>query len=135
MRRVFADANFWCARVSSNDQWHEKALEAERSLGGAQVVTTDEVLIEFLAGISGTQILRKTAAQMVRRILDNPNVAVLAQTRSAFLEGLDLFESRPDKSYSLTDCISMQAMRREGLTEILTHDHHFVQEGFTILMK
>ncbi len=29
------------------------------------------------------------------------------------------------KGYSLTDCISMQTMRREGLTEILTSDRHF----------
>ena len=45
-----------------------------------------------------------------------------------------LYQARPDKQYSLTDCISMQAMRTEGLTEILTHDGHFTQEGFTILL-
>ena len=28
---------------------------------------------------------------------------------------------------------SRQVMRREGLTEILTNDHHFTQEGFRIL--
>ena len=27
----------------------------------------------------------------------------------------------------------MQAMRREGLTDVLTNDHHFTQEGFRIL--
>jgi len=30
--------------------------------------------------------------------------------------------------------ISMEAMRQEGITEILTHDNHFTQEGFTILL-
>jgi uncharacterized protein len=44
-----------------------------------------------------------------------------------------LYKDRPDKEYSLTDCISMQVMRREGLTEVLTNDHHFTQEGFRIL--
>jgi hypothetical protein len=29
----------------------------------------------------------------------------------------------------------MAAMRAEGLTEVLTHDHHFVQEGFVALMR
>jgi predicted nucleic acid-binding protein len=38
--------------------------------------------------------------------------------------------ARPDKGYSLTDCISMQTMRKEGLTEVLTKDRHFEQEGF-----
>jgi len=27
----------------------------------------------------------------------------------------------------------MYTMRREGLTDVLTHDHHFTQESFTIL--
>jgi predicted nucleic acid-binding protein len=49
------------------------------------------------------------------------------------LEGLALYKDRPDKEYSLTDCIAMQVMRQEGLTEVLTNDHHFTQEGFYIL--
>jgi predicted nucleic acid-binding protein len=44
-----------------------------------------------------------------------------------------LYKDRPDKAYSLTDCLSMQVMRQEGLTESLTNDHHFTQEGFHIL--
>jgi hypothetical protein len=40
----------------------------------------------------------------------------------------------PGKYYSLTDCISMNLMRGRGITEILTHDQHFTQEGFTILL-
>ena len=31
-------------------------------------------------------------------------------------------------------CISMEAMRQEGITEIFTHDNHFIQEGFIILL-
>ncbi|MFI5386712.1 MAG: nucleic acid-binding protein, partial [Fimbriimonadales bacterium] len=44
------------------------------------------------------------------------------------------YKARPDKEYSLADCISMEAMRQEGITEILTHDNHFTQEGFTKLL-
>ena len=60
-------------------------------------------------------------------------MVVLPQTHDSFLEGLALYESRLDKAYSLTDCISMQVMRREGLTDVLTNDHHFTQEGFHII--
>ena len=41
---------------------------------------------------------------------------------------------RTDKDYSLIDCISMNACRQEGITEVLTNDHHFSQEGFTVLI-
>ena len=44
-------------------------------------------------------------------------------------------DQRRDKEYSLTDCASMNAMRLESIPEVLTNDHHFKQEGFTILMN
>ena len=53
----------------------------------------------------------------------------------AFQDGLALYAERPDKGYSLTDCISMQTMRREGLTEVLRNDRHFEQEGFRALFR
>ena len=46
-----------------------------------------------------------------------------------------LFAKRPDKEWSLTDCISFIVMQEYGLTEALTADHHFEQAGFTILLK
>ena len=49
--------------------------------------------------------------------------------------GFDLFSRRPDKEWSLTDCISFIVMSEEGITEALTGDHHFEQAGFTILLK
>jgi uncharacterized protein len=60
-------------------------------------------------------------------------MTVVPQTHASFLDGLALYEARPDKEYSLTDCISMQTMRRAGLSDVLTNDHHFRQEGFRIL--
>jgi hypothetical protein len=30
--------------------------------------------------------------------------------------------------------ISMETMRQHGITEILTHDDHFTQEGFSVLL-
>jgi predicted nucleic acid-binding protein len=61
-------------------------------------------------------------------------VTVLPQSRDSFLAGLRLYELRLDKAYSLTDCISMEIMRREKLDEVLTHDEHFSQEGFRPLL-
>ena len=60
---------------------------------------------------------------------------VVPQSRESFLSGLALYSARPDKRYSLTDCISMQTMRREGIDEALTSDRHFEQEGFQALFR
>jgi len=70
----------------------------------------------------------------VKGILSNPGIVVRQQSHQTLLNGLALYKARPDKGYSLTDCISMLIMRQEGITEILTHDNHFTQEGFTKLL-
>jgi predicted nucleic acid-binding protein len=57
----------------------------------------------------------------------------LPQTSADFATALALYEARPDKEYSLTDCRSMVALRALGISEVLTNDHHFTQEGFIIL--
>jgi predicted nucleic acid-binding protein len=69
------------------------------------------------------------------KTLNAGDVRVVPQTHASFLGGLDLYKTRPDKGYSLTDCISMLTMRREGLTDALTNDRHFEQEGFRALFR
>jgi predicted nucleic acid-binding protein len=46
----------------------------------------------------------------------------------------DLYRNRADKNWSLTDCISFVVMKRKGITEALTGDHHFEQAGFKALL-
>jgi uncharacterized protein len=46
-----------------------------------------------------------------------------------------LYRGRPDKAWSLTDCISFVVMGERGLTEALTSDHYFEQAGFTAVLK
>lgn len=136
MRKVFADTFYWVALVNAKDNWHARALALSQTLRNAQIVTTEEVLVEVLTylGSSDPQ-LRAKAVALTRRIFVNPQIDVIPQTHETFLAGLALYEARPDKTYSLTDCISMQAMRQAGLTEVLTHDEHFVQEGFSALFR
>ena len=79
--------------------------------------------------------MRRKAILNARRIVEDPGVHVVPQSRESFLSGMTLYEARPDKGYSLVDCISMQTMRKEGLTEVLTNNRHFEQEGFRALFR
>jgi predicted nucleic acid-binding protein len=135
MKAVFADSHYWVAIVNPNDQWKGAAKSAKSLLGDVIIVTTDEVLTEFLTALSRSEYWRRRAAGMVRIIMENLNVKVVPQTRDSFLKGLSLYENRNDKEYSLTDCISMNVMKTESINEILTNDHHFEQEGYSVLMK
>ena len=136
MRAVFADSLYWIAIARRGDPWSAAAHRAKAELGEVRIVTTDEVLAEFLTALSGGgPKLRQQAAGIAREIIANSNVRVIPQSRDSFLGGLKFYEQRRDKEYSLTDCVSMNAMRAESLSEALTNDHHFEQEGFAILMK
>jgi len=135
VRAVFVDTVYWIAIIRPGDPWKGAATRARELLGNVRLLTTDEVLTEFLAALRTCgENLRRAAAKMVKAILENPNVKVIPQSRDTFLRGVEFYERRLDKKYSLTDCISMNAMKAESVREVLSNDHHFEQEGFQALM-
>lgn len=122
--------------LNPRDQWHQKVRQFNQTLGAVELVTTDEVLTEFLNFFSSFEpLVKEGAIQRASLLLQSPMVQVVPQSRDTFLAGLDLYGQRLDKGYSLTDCISMQTMQSLGLKEVLSHDRHFVQEGFIVLFS
>ena len=135
MNLVFADTLYWVATTRPGDQWAGSARRARAALGSVVIVTTHEVLGEFLTVLSGGgTAVRRGAVEVVRSLLGDPDARVIAQSHESFQSGLGLYERRLDKQYSLTDCIIMQTMRAQGVTDILTTDRHFAQEGFNVLI-
>lgn len=133
MKLDFADTCFWIALMHPGDKLHGQARALSKS--HTKLITTQEILSEFLTFFCCKgEILRGTAFELVKTIQSNPNVTVIKQTPESFLKGIQFYASRLDKEYSLPDCISMVTMKERGIFQALTHDHHFTQEGFTILM-
>ena len=134
MSVVFADTFYWIAFTNILDAAHEKAKAL--ALKRTTILTTEEVLIEYLNYFAAWgENLRRKALTNTRNIMANKSVKVVPQTPASFLNGLELYGARLDKGYSLTDCISMQTMRAEGITDALTNDVHFEQEGFRALFR
>ena len=136
MGPVFADTFYWVALTNVKDAAHEQAKTFSRSSSLSSIVTTELVLIEYLNFFAawGSEF-RLMALANTRGLRSSSTAHVVPCTAEAFQDGLALYAERPDKGYSLTDCISMQTMRREGLTEALTNDRHFEQEGFHALFR
>jgi len=135
MKSVFVDTLYWIAIVRPNDSWKEAAEQARRLVDPVQLVTTDEVLSEFLTALSGGgSEVRRRAAATVQRILASQHMTVVPQSRQMLLAALDLYAAREDKDYSLTDCSSINVMHALGIREVLGNDHHFTQEGFVVLI-
>jgi uncharacterized protein len=133
-RVLFADTFYWVALLNPRDAFHAAVMSYSATLGTARVVATDEVFTEVLNYWSGAgPYWRGLAAAQVRDLRNDPAIDILPQTRAGFDAAMALYEARPDKGYSLTDCRSLVALRALGVTEVLTNDHHFTQEGFAIL--
>ena len=135
MKRLFADSVFWIALTRPRDPHKQSALKALDRLTGATLTTTEEVLVEVCAALRGNGHLRLLAAELVNKLHDSEEVQVLPQSHETFAKGLLRYAERPNKTYSLTDCISMNTMEDEGIREVLTNDDHFRQEGFVVLMR
>jgi predicted nucleic acid-binding protein len=136
MKKVFADTFYWAALINPRDQWHESALRVrERIHGEVRLVTTESILIELMnyyCEYGGE--MRNVVVEDIRDIMVDSNITYVEHGPTTFLDAITLYEQRPDKGYSLTDCISMLVMRDHGISEVLTHDGHFEQEGFVVLL-
>jgi uncharacterized protein len=133
MNRRFADTFFLIALLSERDEAHERALTYARD-SSSKLVTTRWVLAEFADGYATTGY-RLAAAESIQAIVEHPDSIVVPTTDEWFSRGLALYQSRPDKNWSLTDCISFLVMKEMEIQEALTADHHFEQAGFTALLK
>lgn len=73
--------------------------------------------------------------RLLTSLREYPTVEIIPPDSTLFDRGFDLYSQRPDKGWSLTDCISFVVMTERGLTDALTGDHHFEQAGFRALLR
>jgi predicted nucleic acid-binding protein len=132
VRRVFVDTSGWYALVIPDSAGHAEVAQLMR-LPDTTFFTSTFVLHELVALLISrrNRALATTAAVAIRSTpevrLEHPDPAEEAKTWRLFLE-------RPDKTYTLTDCLSFVMMRRLEITQAVAIDAHFLQEGFTVLV-
>lgn len=133
MKQVFADSVYFFARLNARDRIHEK--EVQFSLrSGSHVITTAWILTEFGDGLANRNA-RQAFVRLLEILKSASDVEIIPPSQELFNKGAELFAQRPDKDWSLTDCISFVAMQERGIAEALTTDRHFEQAGFTALLK
>jgi len=136
MKRVFADADYLIALLNPREQLREKAKAVSQALGQVRLVTSEMVLAEVMAFYADKGAnLREAASEVASRFGSDPNVTVIPQTSIQFREALSFYRQHKDKAWSLTDCASFLIMREVGVTDVLSHDHHFEQAGFKALLR
>jgi predicted nucleic acid-binding protein len=124
----FADTSFWIALSSQRDQYHGRAVAWSRFVlkTKSTLVTTEAVLWEWLNAFSHAST-RHLAAEGYRRCHADPRIKVVPFQAELVDSAVELYGARPDKNWSLTDCLSFIVMEQRQLTEALTMDRHFEQ--------
>ena len=97
-------------------------------------MTTGWVLTELADGLAPTAD-RHLYQPILGDLQQDPSADIVPASQDLLERGQALYFARPDKQWSLTDCISFVVMEEHGITEALTADHHFEQAGFTALLK
>lgn len=131
MDAIFVDTGYWLALELANDQNHAAALGHWQRIVKAlpPLVTTSYVFDEVVTFFNNRGHHAK-AVQVGNRLLHSPSIQMIQVDEALFFEGWTLLQQRPDKSYSLTDCLSFIVMKRLGLQVAYTFDQHFAQAGF-----
>lgn len=125
---VFGDTIYWIALVVKQDQYHTRARDWTPLITG-RITTTNAVLLEVANALARPN-WRASVVALIEHLRRRSDVDVFPLDSTSWQRGWDLFISRPDKAWSLTDCISFEIMQQAGLTDALTADEHFRQAGF-----
>ena len=133
---VFIDTSALFALIADDDFLHKSAklVMAKLTEKKARLVTTESVLFELANGLSSVQF-RSTTAQFIARILTNDDIEIEWSSRNLFDRASELYENRPDKEWSLTDCASFVVMNDRNISFAFTSDKHFEQAGFIKLLE
>jgi len=138
MNDLFADTSGWASWLNRAEPFHGLAvsLVSQARNAGRRLLTTNYVLAELVALL--TSPLRMSRPQQIQFLTAIRSATWVDIVHIDFaLDGAvwNLWQSRPDKEWSLVDCASFVVMQQRGLVEALTTDHHFEQAGFVRLLK
>jgi predicted nucleic acid-binding protein len=133
---VFLDTAFAIALSAPTDQYHPQALRLAEDLetAQAQMVTTRAVMLEIGNALAQLRY-RQAAIELLNALELDPTVEIIPLSETLYQQAVQMYATRPDKEWGLTDCVSFVVMQTRGITTALTTDHHFVQAGFQILLK
>jgi len=132
---LFLDTGFVIALFNKDDGCHDKAKELLAHIEQSPVVTTQAILVEI-----GDAFVAPHQREVAWRFIDNllagknANWEVVPVDTPLLTRGVELFKSRKDKTWGLTDCVSFVVMTDRNIREAVTCDEHYEQAGFVRLL-
>ncbi len=130
---LFLDTSYILALVNTHDMFHLQALKLSGQVD-APLITTEAILTEIGNALAKPQ-WRELAIDTLNDLRTDEDVEAISVNQELFSKAFELYSTRMDKEWGMTDCISFIVMKDLKLTEALTTDHHFEQAGFKALLR
>ena len=131
--RLFLDTVFIQAILNPNDQYHVPAMKLLPRVKKAQEVWITEAIFMEVGNALSSYDHRKVST-FIQQCYQTDNMSVVNITPQLFQQGLNVYQSRQDKTWGLVDCFSFTVMEQQNLRDAVTSDRHFVQAGFRALL-
>lgn len=129
---MLIDTSGWLCMLHKDEPEHPDAV---RLYNAAPLhLTHSYILAEFVPLAQVRKFPRQSNLTFTQRILDDTDVKLIWVDEYLHRQAVQLLLEREDKTYSLCDAVSFVLMRERGITEALTTDKHFEQEGFVRLL-
>ncbi|MEK7729222.1 MAG: PIN domain-containing protein [candidate division KSB1 bacterium] len=130
---IFIDTSQLLAFVNMDDEYYALANFAAATVDG-EMLTTEAIILEFGNHLHEAR-WKSVVAKTITALRSDPAIEILPVDGALFERAFNLYCTRMDKDWSLTDCVSFVVMQERGLVEALTADHHFEQAGFRAILR
>ena len=130
---MLVDTSGWLCLYHKDEPEHLQAVEIYDA--ARMYLTHSYILAEFVPLAHVRKLPRAKSLQFTEGILSDSTVELVWVDEKLHRQAVELLQKRPDKNYSLCDAVSFVIMRERGITESLTTDKHFEQDGFVRLLK
>ncbi|HEX4953971.1 MAG TPA: PIN domain-containing protein [Thermoanaerobaculia bacterium] len=128
--QLFVDTSAWFAFINRADPDHEAVARVLARYEG-RLLTSNFVFDETVT-LCLVRLGHHVAQQVGDALLDPGLTSLVRVQAHDEVEAWELFQQRPDKTYSFTDCTSFVLLRRHGRPPVVALDGHFRQEGFEV---
>jgi predicted nucleic acid-binding protein len=128
VKTILVDSSFLLAMVDRDDKHHPEVIDFLKKLERATLLVTSHIFDEAMTLIKarlGSEIAVRTGQQLRLSTLFRLVYVTERDDEAAW----EIFSQYTDKDWSYTDCSCLAMMRRLGITEVLSFDHHFDQMG------
>jgi predicted nucleic acid-binding protein len=130
---ILVDTGYWLALASPNAALHQRARDWGELLD-EEFIVPEYVLWETVNALSSPADRRK-AHEIVGTVLNEDAYEFVSASPVLLEAGLQRHRERPDKHWSLTDCILFVVMEERGIRQALAYDRDFEQAGFEALLR